>query len=227
MAKANVNTASREELVAAGVRAELVDEVLKLRRKGAVSLEALEAVQGVGPVTLEQLGQLLDFSDRSENGEGGDGRRVQESERGRDERAAAAPTAGTPAAGVRGAAVKAQELQQTEAKAAVQATRSGLLTVRRAAGTAGEVARRSADSSAELGQLMIDMVQEQTRHNADALAALATTVDWAGLCRIQADLLRTSLERMAELTRRQLELGQATMTALLDVGQEPDRKAAA
>jgi hypothetical protein len=68
MAKANVNTASRDELVEAGVRAELADEILKLRRKGKISLEALDQVPGVGPATLEQLRKSLDFSDKSGNG---------------------------------------------------------------------------------------------------------------------------------------------------------------
>src|SRR3954470_10265607 len=61
MAKPNVHTASRDELVEAGVRAELADEILKRRRKGAIRLEALEEVSGVGPATLEQLRQALDF----------------------------------------------------------------------------------------------------------------------------------------------------------------------
>ena len=63
MAKANVNTVSRDELIEAGVRAELADEIVKLRRKGKVGLEALEELPGVGPATLEQLRKALDFSD--------------------------------------------------------------------------------------------------------------------------------------------------------------------
>ena len=64
MAKPNVHTASRDELVEAGVRAELADEILKRRRKGAIRLEALEEVPGVGPATLEQLRQVLDFREQ-------------------------------------------------------------------------------------------------------------------------------------------------------------------
>jgi hypothetical protein len=62
VAKPNVHTASRDELAEAGVRAELVDEILKRRRrKGSLTLESLGEVQGVGPATLEQLGKTLDF----------------------------------------------------------------------------------------------------------------------------------------------------------------------
>ena len=69
MAKPNVHTASRDELVEAGVRAELADEILKLRRKGKIDLEALDEVPGVGPATLEQLRQSLDFRDQPRNGD--------------------------------------------------------------------------------------------------------------------------------------------------------------
>jgi hypothetical protein len=52
------------------VRAEIADEILKLRRKGKIAgPEALDQVPGVGPATLEQLRQALDFSDRSGNGD--------------------------------------------------------------------------------------------------------------------------------------------------------------
>src|SRR3954463_7339511 len=83
MAKPNVHTASREELVEAGVRAELVDEILKRRRKGAVRLEELDEVPGVGPATLEQLRQALDFREQQQpgSGNGSGGNRANEQER--------------------------------------------------------------------------------------------------------------------------------------------------
>src|SRR4051812_36876876 len=80
MAKPNVHTASRDELVEAGVRAELVDEILKRRRKGAIRLEELDQVPGVGPATLEQLRQALDFREHQQpgSGNGGNGARANE-----------------------------------------------------------------------------------------------------------------------------------------------------
>ena len=63
MARPNVHTASRGELVEAGIRAELADEILKLRRKGKIALVALDEVPGVGPAGLahEQTRQTLDL----------------------------------------------------------------------------------------------------------------------------------------------------------------------
>src|SRR5215218_2960971 len=69
MAKPNVHTASRDELVEAGIRAELADEILKRRRKGKIDLETLDEVPGVGPATLEQLRKSLDFREQPKNGD--------------------------------------------------------------------------------------------------------------------------------------------------------------
>lgn len=69
MAKLNVHTASRDELRDAGVRADLIDEIMKRRRrKGGVTLEALDEVPGVGPATLEQLSKALDFTQPLDKG---------------------------------------------------------------------------------------------------------------------------------------------------------------
>ena len=59
MAKANVNTTSRAQLVEAGIRAELADEILKLRRKEKItSLKALNQLPGIGPAFLDQARSL-------------------------------------------------------------------------------------------------------------------------------------------------------------------------
>src|SRR5215204_1348532 len=151
MAKPNVHTASRDELVEAGVRAELADEILKRRRKGAIRLEALEEVPGVGPATLEQLRQALDFREqqqqprsgngsngddraneqqgaqaderaRAREGGGGDERRRQEEAPARTAEAAAAATSSTARLGVK----VARDTAAAGAEATAEAARSGL-----------------------------------------------------------------------------------------------------
>jgi DNA uptake protein ComE-like DNA-binding protein len=67
MAKANVNTTSRAQWSRAGIRAELADEILKLRRKEKItSLKALNQLPGIGPFTYARLRTLLDFTDQAE-----------------------------------------------------------------------------------------------------------------------------------------------------------------
>ena len=244
MAKPNVHTASRDELVEAGVRAELADEILKRRRKGAIRLEALEEVPGVGPATLEQLRQVLDF--REQQAASGNGGRASEQWAQADERARAreggsaerrpreegppARTAEAAAAATNSAArlgVKvARDTTAAGAEATAEAARSGLQVVRRSADAVGEATRRSAGGTAELGQVLAELVQEQTRRNLETWTALAGAVDWERVFRIQSEFLRTSLERSAELTRRSLEITQAVMTAAASASSQQAHKAA-
>jgi hypothetical protein len=117
--------------------------------------------------------------------------------------------------------------------------RHGLQVAQRTAEAAGElqreVAQRSTEHTSELGRVLVDLVQEQTRHNLKTLAALAGAVDWDQVAkavdwdrvrRIQAEYLRVSLERGAQLTRRYLEASQAVMTATADAAGKQARKAA-
>src|SRR4051812_20718232 len=169
MAKPNVNTANRAELVEAGVRAELADEILKRRRKGAVSLEALEEVSGVGPATLEQLRQALDFRDpppaagNAGGPEGGRAAQPDERTRAREGGDERRPHEQPPVRlGVKVARdTAAAGAETTAAEATAQVARGGLQAVRRTAGAAGQVTRRSGESTAELGQALTELVREQ------------------------------------------------------------------
>src|SRR3954454_21913702 len=80
MAKVNVNSATRDDLVnVAGLRPDTADAVLGFRRKhGRITdVQSLEELPGVGPATVEQLREALDFGDK-----GGDGSdRVKAGER--------------------------------------------------------------------------------------------------------------------------------------------------
>jgi hypothetical protein len=102
----------------------------------------------------------------------------------------------------------------------------GLEAAWRAIGAVGEVqreaARRSAEGAAEVGRALMDVVQEQVRHNLEALTAptgavdrdraAGTVVDWDRVLRIQGEFLRASAQRSARLAERYLEVTQAVMT---------------
>lgn len=203
MAKVNVNTANRDELLAVGgLRPEIVDEILKMRRKDKIrSVEALDQVPGVGPVTLEQLKKALDFSDPTASGNGDD----------RDQERAS-----------RGA--------QEAAREAGEAARGGLRLAQQVVGSAGDVQRdltqRSAEGTIQLEQALLDLMHQQTRHNMEVWTALAGTIDWDQVLRIQNEYLRLSLERMAELTQRYIEVTQKVVTAAADGARQQAKKAA-
>jgi hypothetical protein len=186
MAKVNVNSATREDLVdVAGLRPEIADAVLEFRRKRRriTDVQALEELPGVGPATIDQFREVLDFGDK-----GGDGSDQAEA----GERAAGA--------GVRVASATARE---------------GLEAVRRTAGATAEAERevvgRSAEGAAELGRLWADLLGEQTRHNLEVATALGRAVRWDEVLQAQAEFVRVSLERFGELNRRYLEIVQGVM----------------
>jgi hypothetical protein len=137
------------------------------------------------------------------------------------------------------AADQAAEVTREAAGRADDVARHGLQVVQRTTDALGgvqrEVARRSAEHTAELGRVFIDLLQEQTQHNLKTFAALtgavdwdqvAKAVDWEQVTKIQSEYLRVSLERGAQLTRRYLEVTQAVVTATADVAKKQARKAA-
>ena len=89
-----------------------------------------------------------------------------------------------------------------------------------------EVAQRSAEHTAELGRVFVNLLQEQTQHNLKTFAALTSAVDWDQVARIQGEYLRVSLERGTQLARRYLEVTQAVVTASADAAKKQARKAA-
>jgi hypothetical protein len=108
--------------------------------------------------------------------------------------------------------------------------REGFQAARRATGAALEVeravARRSAEGTAELGQALIELVNEQTRHNVEVFKALTRTVDWNEVAQIQGEFVRVSLERAAQLTQCYLEVTQAVITSAASAAKDQASKAA-
>ncbi len=99
------------------------------------------------------------------------------------------------------------------------AAREGLELVQRTAAAAGEAqreaARQAGEGAAELGRLYAELLEEQLRHNQRVAAALgrAVSVDWDEAVRAQGEFVRTSLERLARLNDRHLEIVRAVMAA--------------
>ena len=241
MAKLNVNAASREELVEkAGLRPEIADAILNLRGKhgGKVTdVEALGGLPGVGPATLEQLRATLDFSDKSDKGQGqrtgnggGDDKAGGGQEARRDAKEAAERTVRVAASTARVGAETARGAAETGAQATTAAARSGLQLVERTAGAFGEAqretARRSAEGTAELGQLLAEFVSEQTRRNLEVATAFGRAFDWGEALKAQGEFVRESLERATEFNRRYLEVVGSVMRATAGAAERQARKAA-
>jgi hypothetical protein len=133
---------------------------------------------------------------------------------------AMAQTARTEAANTaKNATDKAAEVTRETAGRAEDAARRGVHVIQRTAGAASEVQRevahRSADATADLVQVLVDLINEQTRHNVQIFHALTQTVDWGQAAQLQSEFLRTSLKRTGQFTRRYFEVSQAVMTSAL------------
>ena len=98
-----------------------------------------------------------------------------------------------------------------------------------------EVARQSAEGTAELGRTLLSLVHEQTRQNLDTMQALATAVDWNRAVKavdwqrvfeIQGEFVRASLERSGQLTQRYLEVTRTVMATSASAARRQASKAA-
>ena len=228
MAKANIHTASRDELVEAGVRAELADEILKLRRKGEIEgAEALEELPGVGPATVEQLRKALDFKAPERSGNGDHRKAPERAENGEHREAERRPDL-----------ERAADSARAAASAGTTAARSVLRVAHQSGQAAGEVQRdlaeRSSEGLTEFNRMFADHLRDHARQSLEAWTILARAVrwdevikavDWQQVTELQTRYIRDSLDRTTQLTRRCLELGQAVMESAAAAQRKSDRAA--
>ena len=211
MAKPNVHTASRDELVEAGVRAELADEILKRRRKGKIDLEALDEVPGVGPATLEQLRKSLDFREQPRNG---DDRGEPNGKDAADKAADAGKRAVDQAAEV--SARTADQVAEAGKRTADQAAEVGRRTTVRVAQVGERAVEQTAEVTRELTDRTGDMIQQGLRvvqGTADAARELPRAVARQS-AEGTAEIGRTLLSLVHEQTRQNLDTMQALATAV-------------
>jgi competence protein ComEA len=232
MAKVNVNAASREELVdVAELRPELAEAIVRFRdERGKITkADELDQVQGVGPATLEQLRKALTFGETAEEkAERERTKAAQEAER--SARETAERTTEAAASALRSAVETGRGATKAGAEAASSAAQGGLHLVQRTAGAVSKVqretTRQSAEGTAELGKLWLEMLGEQTRHNLTVAAALGKAVDWEEVVRVQGEYMRSSMERMNQLNSRYLEIVRTVMAVSVPATQDQDKRAA-
>ena len=235
MAKPNVNTASRDELIGTGVRAEIVDEIMKQRqRRDGVSLEMLAELSGVGPAALESLGDRLDFGWTGSIAPVRKPKQRRKSDQPPQlpaqqaiDVAETALEAGTEqAAELVAAAAQGHAEVATGASPVVRAAieAGGLATAREASSTMPEATPTAATTEQQRSQvvaltvgvrssfarMLAEVLREQGEENTETMAALGQAQHVHDVIRLQGDYLRHTLERMANLNRRWLELASKT-----------------
>lgn len=212
MARVNVNKATREELVEiAGVRPQVADAILKARdEQGGLlaGLEALTDVKGIGAATLEQLKDTLEFGTAAAR---------QSAEKAAD---ATTSVAQASTEGARRATDATAEIvnvfTHNGPAAAASRVAEGLKDAH------GAAVERSSEATTELGRLMVELMNDQLRHNMATFQALSRARSWQEAASVQGEFVRGSFERMTRGTGHYLE----TMTRLLTTMVNPVRKEA-
>jgi competence ComEA-like helix-hairpin-helix protein len=147
-------------------------------------------------------------------------------EREKDTRETAVKTAEVVTSAARGSVKVARDTTEAGTQAISAMARGSLQRVEKASGALGELQHETARQSAELGQLFVELLNEQTRHNLQVAAMFGRVVSWDEVIQVQGEFVRASFERMNQLNARYLEIFQGMMRAATSTAQDQARKAA-
>ena len=76
-----------------------------------------------------------------------------------------------------------------------------------------EAVGRLRQGAAEIGQLAVELVDEQIRHNLAIVAVIGRTTNWDGMTLVQADFVWTSMARLQLFTTCCLKVLRASVAA--------------
>jgi competence ComEA-like helix-hairpin-helix protein len=214
MAKLNVNTASREELVdVAGLKPALADSILKYREESGkiASLDALRDVPRMTTQVIDQLRDTVEFGAEA----------AKETTEKAGEAAVSIAKAG---------ADSTRKLSEKTVEMGAAATRGGAEAAQRVvssfATTEKATVERSTAAASELSELVVSLMKEQMQANVETLQALARVRNWSDAIELQNEFFRGNVERMTQGANRYVETLTRVLTSVASVGSEEARKAA-
>ena len=124
---------------------------------------------------------------------------------------------------------KAAEITRDTAGQAETFVRRGLQSVPPTVDAAAEIgqntARRAQEGMAEINQSLLDLFNEQARHNVQVLQTLAQPANWGKAVQLQNEFLSASLQRAAQFAWRYVEVSQAVMSSAQTTARGQTRKA--
>lgn len=234
MAKPNVHTASRDELLGVGLRTPIVNEIIQRRqRNGGIHLVALAEIPGVGPATIERLRQALDFEPpakvaartkaKPKRQPRPSGKPAEPPMTQGADVADVALEAGTEQAVELVTAVTSGDVEVArsappivhdviEANGLTGASEPGGIAAEPHAGAAGQPQDIPLDvgTPSSFARMLAEALREQAEANIEAATALAQAKTPSDVLQLQGDYVQQTLERMANLSRRSLELAAQT-----------------
>lgn len=214
MAKLNVNTASREELVdVAGLKPAVADSILKFREESGriADLDALREVPRMTSQVIEQLRDQVEFGAEA----------AKETAEKAGEAATSVVRAG--AESTRRIGEKTAEVGASLARGSSEAAQR---VVSSFAATEKVTVERSTAAASELSELVVSLVQEQIQANVETLQALARVRSWQEALELQNEFFRGNVERMTQGASRYVETMTRLLTTVAQTGSEEVKKAA-
>jgi competence ComEA-like helix-hairpin-helix protein len=241
--KIDLNLASREQLVAAGIRPALADAILKHRgAKGAfASVDALIEVAGIGAATLQQLKSVLMVAAQPaheapaavEAAEPAPVPVVAEVVEAPVEIApveactVAEPVVEAPLGEVVVAEAGPAAIVETVAQpvaAVVEAAVEPAATV--VAASESAAAKPAGYATGGVPGLWLGLATEQLAHGVETWQALAAAKSWREAMHVQGAYLAASANRLIAVSQRSIKLTGKVVGSLAILGGRPARKAA-
>ena len=101
--------------------------------------------------------------------------------------------------------------------------RSSFQSARQAVDAGAEVGRKIAGRAevgmTEINQSLVELLNQQARHNVQLFQTLAQPTNWGKAAQLQNEFLRTSWQRAAQFARRYVEVSQTVMTSALSTAR--------
>jgi hypothetical protein len=107
---------------------------------------------------------------------------------------------------------KLTRVARATVEAGADAERKSAQRVTEAADDLYEASRKSAEESTEIGQVLLGLVEEQTRQSMDTWTVFARSVNWAEVAQAQSKLFADSLLRISQFNVRYREFFLRGMT---------------
>ena len=116
-----------------------------------------------------------------------------------------------------------KQITDDAAGQAENVARSSFQSARQAVDAGAEVGRKIAGRAevgmTEINQSLIELLNQQARHNVQLFQTLAQPTNWGKAAQLQNEFLRTSWQRAAQFARRYVEVSQTVMTSALSTAR--------
>ena len=116
-----------------------------------------------------------------------------------------------------------KQITDDAAGQAENVARSSFQSARQAVDAGAEVGRKIAGRAevgmTEINQSLVELLNQQARHNVQLFQTLAQPTNWGKAAQLQNEFLRTSWQRAAQFARRYVEVSQTVMTSALSTAR--------